>query len=1634
MVRHLLLYSLLSQLCFSAFTDVSAAVCFPEWKHNRAITVTNTNTSAYTDFQVKLIVNTQALIAAGKMQNGGQDIRFSDGACNNLHYWIDSNLNTTTTVIWVKVNSLAASGNTTIYMYYGNPCAAAAQNGDSTFIQFDDFNGTTLDMSKWEKYGDTAVVSGGRLRINGNISLMLRDSLNIQFRSEIKVTNLQGNAMDLMQVNSTYRNYQGYTQFHNTLGNTRTYGPNQTLLTGLPLFYCCNAGFVAQANFTPNEVWGVTWIATGSQEYNIGGGIVTHNNGTYTRGTWLKTALAHVNPNPAYFFEIDWIRNRKYAPTEPGSSIGTENTQGMTITFSPSVICPGSPISIVASKNGIFFDSLNVFSYQLSDSNGNFSTPFVLGTKTDSIPDTILLEMPKNVLPGNSYRIRITTTNPAYSCFTSTQQLTVLPKPNPSYTFPNDSQCFKYNNYQFTSTSTISSGSIDSFIWSWDDGSLSDTLTTPGASHSFRAYYFYYYPKLTVISNLGCRDSVSRQVNLRETPEIVTVFNDTIQCFKGNFFIIESETETLTGSINFKSWDLGDGSPALFNTDSFTHSYASEGIFQVRQINNHTNGCRDTAYLACLVNTHPTAIISTNDTDQCILGNEFIFESLSTITNGLPLLNYWDIGENITRDDQDSVHHTYSSPSVINVELITISDDGLDGCADTANQEILINPMPVAAINNLDIEKCFNYNLFRFKANSTISSGSMVHHWDFGDLSTDSTKDSVAHSYAADGIFTVKMTSVSDKGCIDSASTSITIRPSPVPSFYFNADTQCYKYHAVKAYSTSSITSGTISKHWFVSDGMDFLDVDSIHHTFSAFGNYEVMLTLTSDYNCRDTAIDSVSILPMPVSSFTVDDEDQCLEGNIFTFTDNSVFSQGTITGNQWLFDDGTGTLNLQNVSHTYTAENAYVPGLIVFGDNGCFDTSFQNIKVYPHPGSDFFINDTGQCVNDNNFVFTNNTFISEGGFINRWFFGDGSPFVDAFSTTKKYTKDSTYLVRIISFSDQGCTDTAEKTVTVFPKATTGFIIDNPQQCFLGNLFTYTSTTTLKSGTYTLAWQYGDGTGAGNVNTTQKFYTNVQQYNPRLISTTNEGCKDTITRQVRTLAMPDADYTTNYTQSCLLGNDFQFNATSSVSGNVPMNHNWYFGDNDSAINSSFTQHTYSADGSYTVRLISSTNVGNCKDTLERTVLVHPMPAASFTIDDDRQCFKDHGFNFTSTSSVSSGIISQTNWRFGDNTTSALPDPFKTYNRVDSFRVKLEVVTNNGCVDSISRKVYIYPMPVADFSINPASACLENNLFRITNKSNIVNGNITRYVFQYGNGDSSTLKDPAPYTYPVEGTFPVTLRVTTDFGCWDTASAEITVNPDPELDFTVDPVCLKDSSVFINNSTLSIGNVVSWKWLFGNGRVSTLQSPKTKYRDVGTYDITLIAVTDQGCNDTLFKPGEAIVHPNPKAGFFYTKEKSWEKDVDVQYTDTSSGAVSWNWDFADMGISTDQHPKLYYKDTITQVTTLVVTNTFGCRDTVVKILFIAPDVTYYMPSAFTPQNDDGLNETFKPVGLAFAINYKFIIFNRWGEILFSTDNPQIGWDGTYNGSFVPQDLYFYRLEFVGVDELRHEVKGNLMILH
>jgi PKD repeat protein len=244
--------------------------------------------------------------------------------------------------------------------------------------------------------------------------------------------------------------------------------------------------------------------------------------------------------------------------------------------------------------------------------------------------------------------------------------------------------------------------------------------------------------------------------------------------------------------------------------------------------------------------------------------------------------------------------------------------------------------------------------------------------------------------------------------------------------------------------------------------------------------------------------------------------------------------------------------------------------------------------------------------------------------------------------------------------------------------------------------------------------------------------------------------------------MPKAKFTVNDSDQCFKNHNFIFtnNSTIPVGSNI---YNWHFGDGSTSTVSSPSK-TYATADSFMVRLIATSN-NNCQDTAFKPVVTYAQPLANFSINDSDQCFRGHQFVFTNSSTLSKG--SKTNyWTFGDGTSSSQNNPSKTYSTYGNYTVKLKIVSDKGCSDSLSKQVLVYAMPKAKFSVNDSDQCFKNHNFIFTNNSSIPVGSNT-YNWHFGDGSSSTVSSPSK-TYATADSFMVRLIATSNNNCQDTA--------------------------------------------------------------------------------------------------------------------------------------------------------------------------------------------------------------------------------------------------------------------------
>lgn len=285
-----------------------------------------------------------------------------------------------------------------------------------------------------------------------------------------------------------------------------------------------------------------------------------------------------------------------------------------------------------------------------------------------------------------------------------------------------------------------------------------------------------------------------------------------------------------------------------------------------------------------------------------------------------------------------------------------------------------------------------------------------------------------------------------------------------------------------------------------------------------------------------------------------------------------------------------------------------------------------------------------------------------------------------------------------------------------------------------------------------------------------------------------------------------------------------------------------------------------------------------------------------------------------------------------------------------------------------------------------------------------------------------------------GTYMVTI---TDFnGC--TLDSTFVVNqPAPvafgSFDANVYAGCTPLEVEFTNTTNPTLYS--SFSFDLGNGVTSSITPVTTTYTTPGTYDVTLNITDTSGCVGVLVQPAFITVYANPVANFSTWPDRVTIFDPTVNFKDLSqSNIVAWDWNFAGLGNSLLQNPSFVFPDdTASYNVELIVEDNHSCRDSIIKPVRIRGEYAVYVPNAFTP-DFDGLNEGFHPNGFGISdFGYSFIIFDRWGEVVFSTTKKFDPWFGTFNNKLVPNGVYVWSLTFKDLDGLDHKKVGHVTII-
>lgn len=365
-----------------------------------------------------------------------------------------------------------------------------------------------------------------------------------------------------------------------------------------------------------------------------------------------------------------------------------------------------------------------------------------------------------------------------------------------------------------------------------------------------------------------------------------------------------------------------------------------------------------------------------------------------------------------------------------------------------------------------------------------------------------------------------------------------------------------------------------------------------------------------------------------------------------------------------------------------------------------------------------------------------------------------------------------------------------------------------------------------------------------------------------------------------------------------------------------------------------------------------------------------------------------------------------------------------------------MIVNPGfdCSDTVNLDITITPPinPVFEFDYD---TCVAGPV-DFTDLTSLTNPTITDWDWEFGDGELSDETNPS-HMYEDPGIIPVTLTVTDSIGCTESITEDITWFPVPPL-IIIEPStfigCPPSEIEFVNLSS-PIDDTYDIQWSFGDGGVDTSISPIYTYNTPGTFDVSIEITSPIGCFTSQSFPNLISIDSLPIADFTFTPEKADNFEPEVQFTDQSIRAAAWEWTFGEFGSTISQNPSYVFPDTGMIPVQLVITHRFGCLDTLIQFVDVEPKITYFLPNAFTP-NEDGKNEFFRGGGFFRGIrDFNMKIMNRWGGIIFETQDPMEAWNGRKmnSGRLSPNGVYLVYVSYTGPRGMPNEHKGYVTLI-
>jgi len=1234
------------------------------------------------------------------------------------------------------------------------------------------------------------------------------------------------------------------------------------------------------------------------------------------------------------------------------------NTYNVTLTIRTSFGCTNSavrPVTITPNPiaNFHYTGSCEDQVVQFNDASspngaGNIvSWQWDFGDPVSGINNISVLENPIHTFSvADTFLVTLIATNFTNCSDTIVKQVIIYASPPVDFTYT--AACLNELTVFSADTAVMAPGSIST--WHWDFGDGISNNTPQSTSHAFLNPGSYTVT-LTVTDTSGCINTVSHVINIIPLP--VALFSVSANtCAGGPVTFISNSTTTAFYIIRWH-WQFGDGTDTtfLFPADpNITHVYPVGGTYAVTLTVTASDSCKGEVTQNIIIHPNPVANF---DYNQSCFGTPVVFSDLSQSNGGGSLVDWnWNFGDPTSGINNFSILpgpvHQFTNAGSYNVMLIVTTSNG---CSDTITRTLNILPAP--PVNFTTLHRCQNSPV-QFIPDITVMNLATIGswHWDFGDGSS-SPQQQPTHIYTLSGTYQVTLTVSDTSGCSNSITIAVLVVPEPVANFDYSSPT-CFQSPTAFV-DLSHAPLGYVLKYvWNFGDGttttINWPTNPNVSHTFPNYANFSVKLTITTNDGCTDSITKIVSVIPNPLANFT--HQSSCL-GSPVSFTDQSQSGGGgNIIDWFWNFGDpSSGASNfstIPNPTHTFNIAGTYQVIHTVTSSTGCSDSDTIAITIYPAPIADFSL--VPGCVNDTT-QFTSSTFVNPGATVSYfWQFGDATNSTDI-DPVHLYAQAGIFTVSLTITDTAGCVKTVSHFVTIVPAPVASFVYGTPSCSNFPIQFNDLST--ISGGAITSwHWVFGDGSDTliippGNPDLSHT-YSTFGTYTVILTVSTSMGCENEYSLPVTITTGPLAGF--SFGSTCLASAVNFTDNTATNGGTNLVSWLWDFGDPVSGgNNTSILQnpsHVFSAAGIFTINLLV-TNANGCIDTTLKTVTVRPSPAVAFGFG-NTNCLGAPTLFYVDSTITNLATVQSFDWNFGDGSAhSSIQNPTYTYTQAGTFTVILSITDTSGCDNFISQTIQIHPLPVSRFSFT--NAC-SGDATQFNDQSFTINGEvISAWHWVFGDPTStsniSSLQNPV-HIYSSDGSYTVTLKVTTLAGCSDSISIPVQVYRKPTANFIYTAAPCDNGAVYFQDSSFAYQTTIaSWYWEFDPSHFSNLQNPVYVFFDSDScYNVNLIVTDVRGCKSDSTKL--VCVPAALDVSVEYTETCYLQSTVFTPLLNAPAGdsLISFDWNFGEpsSGFSNSsvlKNPSHTYAQPGNYTVTLVVVDIHNCSKTAYKQVIV-----------------------------------------------------------------------------------------------